>query len=158
MVKSSDFRKNGEWILIKCKLPIKTNLEPLSVLYAKPSFEVDSHTYELPLLHDKEEISKSVKLQYARVLTTDGFINIAPHEYSIINISDYLKMVNIHYEMIVLMDDKQYSKKKNLNAQIFYMKTRGIGLEKALMLITNNINTSNVFYLKPFRETINIFF
>jgi hypothetical protein len=94
-----------------------------------------------------------------KIRTRNGDVCIQPHEYNIIeDLSIYLEAVKDGGAFIRYLNEEETIKKGKIADQIFYLRSRGIGFADAIMMITGNIKTQNLFYIEFHEEYRKIFF
>lgn len=139
-----EYRKRGFWIMVSQTIPVAIPVEPLGIYYATPVIRQASGR--------RRGNYADVDMNYMCEITTQyGDVVLNDYEYRLIaeeRLADYMKCVaEGSYELRMYGQTRTY--KTKLKEQIFYLQTRGIPYETAVLMVLGNIRKRNILYLQP---------
>lgn len=146
MILKKEFKRAGEWIMIRNDQSVEHPVPPLSIWYATPKREekrrdVCASYWSDPDAHSKHALEK---LQYAEIITLDGTLTLTPDEYLVIDIEKYLNEIGEDSYKIEFMTTGH---QKAFKERLFYMQQRGLSKVDAIKLMHGELKSRQLFYL-----------
>lgn len=148
----------GAWIIIKMSVHVGKQIDDsqfqsievphLSMWYARPA---SGKSHEVGPRRKKIRISS----KFALIVTPDGTVNVHPHEYDIVTpdaLREYMKYLGQGLEVKFLSKSGAFNED-----QLFYLRSRGIDLAEAQMLLLPTLHDPNFCYFEFDREIANYF-
>jgi len=105
-----------------------------------------------------DEYKDDVSLDFSmKIRTIYGDVTIQPQEYNIVDdLAKYIEPAKDRHAFIKYINTSQQLKGK-IAEQVFYMRSRGISYHDAIMMVSGNIKTQNLFYIEMHREYVKCF-
>lgn len=150
----------GCWIMVRQLIPVAIPIDPLSVYYAMPIKKTLQNDFFVPEDYYEDGALKNYhKEMWASIKTEYGEVVLKEHEYTIIqdqSLAEYFEALTEHHAEIHFFGKTNAGGNK-LNETVFYIRSRGISMAKAMELSIGMVKSQNVFYITMHQEYQRIF-